>query len=724
MLEINGDKKMGKNKRKETDIIVSTIIPVYNVEKYLKQCLDSVLKQSLQDIEVICIDDCSTDNSYEILKEYEANDSRVKVIKNEVNRSAGACRNTGIKMATGKYIHFLDSDDWLEEDAYRKLYECITESDSDICVFLCNKFDNVTEEVLKPVYFPYMTGTVMKFEDNYKHFLNTAVVPWNKLFKADFIKEKNILFDEITCANDRTFYFSSITQAEKITFLKEHLINYRINNSDSLVGQARKKHYDCHFESFFSSRPLFKNLDSDIKKMFMDISAIDILSFYHKIDVDEKIRNDVNEFICEICDEIEKSGGRLEDYSWSAETKILRKMYGKDLNKVIPIVFATNNNYAPYMSVAIQSLIENIKEKEKEYCIFIFYSELEQRYIDIIKEFSKDNVEISFINVNAKIESETKGLYSRAHYSKEMYYRILIPDLFRMFEKVVYLDCDIILKEDVYKLYMIDIGENILGGVVNASSDKMGKYIQNQLKIPVAQYINSGILLFNCEEFRNQYIKERCFSLIKNKKDYVCPDQDILNIACKEKIYYLSTSWNFQWYKNILENGRDETIQLVPEVIDDYNRAVNTHYILHFTSGIKAWNSPDRKNAYLFWEYAQKNPFFTEIKCKNFSKLFNNALDTKTVSELRKQNMKLEETLLWNRNERERLTEENKSLLKLLSSKLNLNERNLDEEKKLIDERNAYKYQIEEIRKSWSFKIGRFLTFIPRKLRKLLGGVG
>ena len=718
---------MAKKKQRK-EIIVSTIIPVYNVEKYLRQCLDSVLNQTLKDIEVICIDDCSDDGSYEILKEYEQKDKRVKVVKNEINKSAGASRNIGIEMASGKYYHFLDSDDWLESDAYQKAYECIRTEEADICIFLCNKYDDVSGEISSPVYFPWSTGTVMKFEDKHEHFLNTAVVPWNKLFSAEFVKQKNIRFDEITCANDRTFYFASITQAEKIIFLKEHLINYRINNANSLVGQARRKHYDCHFEAFYSSKRYFSNMSQNIKNVFYNTSAIDILSFYHKIDVDENVRNDVTRFVSEICNEIEKAGENIDNYAWSAEASILRKMQKKDLSKIIPIVFATNNNYAPYMAVAIESLIENAKEKNKEYCIFVLYSALESRYIDKIVAMERDNVTIHFINVNAKIESETKNLYSRAHYSKEMYYRILIPDLFRMFNTVLYLDCDIILKEDIYNLYTIDIGDNILGGVVNASSHQMGRYIQNQLGISVGKYINSGILLFNCSEFREKYIKERCFSLIGGKKDYVCPDQDILNVACKDKIFYLDGAWNFQWYNSILENGRDEKVELVPEVREAYNLSMDKHYILHFTSGIKAWNSPDRKDAYLFWEYAEKTAFVTEIRCKNFSKLLKNATDVKAIAELQKKNRDLEDKLKWNRDERERLTEENKSLVVLLSSKFALSSQNVSdnleesEKDRLVAEKNEYIQQIELIRKSWTYKIGRFFTFLPRKIREIAGG--
>ena len=97
---------------------VSVIIPVYNTEKYLEKCLDSVCNQTLSDIEIICVDDCSTDNSLNILKEYAQKDNRIKLIEFKENKGAAAARNEGIKAATGEYIGFIDSDDYPETDSY------------------------------------------------------------------------------------------------------------------------------------------------------------------------------------------------------------------------------------------------------------------------------------------------------------------------------------------------------------------------------------------------------------------------------------------------------------------------------------------------------------------------------------------------------------------------------------------------------------------------------
>ena len=121
---------------------VSIIVPVYNVGKYLSKCLDSLINQTLEDIEIICINDGSTDNSLDILKSYRTKDSRIKII-DKPNEGLSITRNLGIHSATGNYIGFIDSDDWIDLDFYEKLYSAITSNDVDIaCATIIRKREN------------------------------------------------------------------------------------------------------------------------------------------------------------------------------------------------------------------------------------------------------------------------------------------------------------------------------------------------------------------------------------------------------------------------------------------------------------------------------------------------------------------------------------------------------------------------------------------------------
>ena len=121
---------------------ISVIIPVYNVEQYLRECLDSCIHQTLEDIEIVCVDDCSLDNSDKILKDYAAKDNRIKIIKHETNKGPGAARNTGVTFATGEYIWFVDSDDWIAKEACQLLYNTAKKNDIDVLLFQLNTFYN------------------------------------------------------------------------------------------------------------------------------------------------------------------------------------------------------------------------------------------------------------------------------------------------------------------------------------------------------------------------------------------------------------------------------------------------------------------------------------------------------------------------------------------------------------------------------------------------------
>lgn len=122
---------------------ISIVIPIYNVEKYLRDCLDSCVNQTMEDIEIICVDDCSPDNSIQILEEYSQKDSRIKIFRHEINKNLGSARNTGLQNATGEYVWFVDSDDYIDTKACQILYEAIKDFNVDI---LCFSALNFTEE--------------------------------------------------------------------------------------------------------------------------------------------------------------------------------------------------------------------------------------------------------------------------------------------------------------------------------------------------------------------------------------------------------------------------------------------------------------------------------------------------------------------------------------------------------------------------------------------------
>lgn len=179
---------------------ISIIIPVYNVEAYLRQCLDSVLNQTLRDIEIICVDDGSTDASADILKEYSANDSRIKVITRK-NGGAGSARNAGLAIATGEWLAFLDADDEFDKMMLAEMVEVGDSSIADIAA--C---------------------TDVSHGDIFHRWRGWA---WDKLFKRDFIKHRQLEFQNLPVSNDLYFTYSALAEAEKIATIPKSYVFHR-----------------------------------------------------------------------------------------------------------------------------------------------------------------------------------------------------------------------------------------------------------------------------------------------------------------------------------------------------------------------------------------------------------------------------------------------------------------------------------------------------------------
>ena len=222
---------------------ISVIIPVYNVEKYLRECLDSVVNQTLKDIEIICVNDGSTDNSLEILKEYEKQDSRIKIIDKK-NEGAGIARNYGLQIATGKYIYFMDSDDFLELNALEILYSEIVKCNADICLCTHNRYYETLGEkrktyFLKPQLMPKsQTFSAKDIPDTILQCC--AINIFVKLYKREFIINSNIKFQNIKTCND--VYFNSMTLliAKSICYINKAFLNYRYAQTNNLTATRGK----------------------------------------------------------------------------------------------------------------------------------------------------------------------------------------------------------------------------------------------------------------------------------------------------------------------------------------------------------------------------------------------------------------------------------------------------------------------------------------------------
>ena len=255
---------------------VSVIIPVYNVEKYIRQTLDSVVNQTFKDIEIIIVDNKSTDKTLEIIEEYAKNDKRFVIYKNSENLKQGIARNFGVQMARGQYIFFIDGDDYMELNAIERLYEKITETDSDITICTWNQFDDLTGKIDKNHVYAKLKQIPEEFDNKtfnwrdikYSVFWQTSV-PWDKMYKREFLIKKDVKFPGEIFFEDNVFVYDALFKAEKISILREDLILYRCNRKNAVTNSRN--------HIFFDYLKIFNLIGDNLKK----IGLFDEMKYYY-----------------------------------------------------------------------------------------------------------------------------------------------------------------------------------------------------------------------------------------------------------------------------------------------------------------------------------------------------------------------------------------------------------------------------------------------------------
>ena len=227
---------------------ISFIIPVYNVEKYLEQCLDSVINQTLKDIEVICIDDGSTDNSLNILKKYQKKDSRIIVYSQE-NSGQGKARNVALDAARGEYVLFVDSDDWIDLDASKELYEFSKKDNLDMLMFNVINYDDETNQFFETKYynnawFPKdFDRKIFSYDEIKDYAFAMSCTPYSKVYKRSFLEENHIRFPLGAFFEDYPFHCEVLLTSKRTRIFRKHYY-FRRRRKDSVTAEADDTYFD------------------------------------------------------------------------------------------------------------------------------------------------------------------------------------------------------------------------------------------------------------------------------------------------------------------------------------------------------------------------------------------------------------------------------------------------------------------------------------------------
>lgn len=317
------------------EIIISVIVPVYNAQKYITRCLDSILTQTVSALEVICVDDGSTDNSAALIEKAARRDSRIRLIK-QANLHAGEARNNGIGIANGEYIAFLDADDiYYTDRTLELLLRKARETGADMVKGSFRYLDEngriFSDCFSRNSSAGFPLHKTVRFCDRPERFIHTADVPWNGIYRREFLTAENIRFNSLLCVNDHSFYINCLVKAKKICFTSVCTVLYTIHREGSLVSHKLER-FEPQISSYGIVRDICRELPREQLQTVMRQELMGVFGLYESLD--EQGKKQCYQPLCEFLrglDENDVGTEYLEHFSYAQQYFLLR--YGKTVSR-------------------------------------------------------------------------------------------------------------------------------------------------------------------------------------------------------------------------------------------------------------------------------------------------------------------------------------------------------------------------------------------------------
>ena len=270
------------------------------------------------------------------------------------------------------------------------------------------------------------------------------------------------------------------------------------------------------------------------------------------------------------------------------------------MNREIPIFFTIDDSYAPFLAVALNSAIKN-SDPQRNYNAIVLYQDLGADNISRLQSLQTENFKIELMPIRANMEALDDRMSNRLrcdYFTLTIYFRLFIPSMFPQYDKGIYIDSDVVLTDDIAKLFDIDIGENYIGACNDlsiADIPPLVAYTEKAVGVNAKEYINSGVLLMNLKKMRDDDLEGHFLALLnKYHFDSIAPDQDYLNAMCNGKIYYLEEKWD--------------------TMPNDAKPMLTETSLIHYNLFSKPWCYDGIQYEEQFWNYAQDCGFIDEIR--------------------------------------------------------------------------------------------------------------
>lgn len=606
---------------------VSIIVPVRNMEKYIERCLNSLVNQTLKNIEIIIVDDASSDKTLEIISRFQKEYQNIKVCHSDVRIGTCAARKNGGLLSNGDYIMFVDADDELELSACEELYTTMLIYGVDIIQFKTSIInDGATQTVLKDfdAYINKSYEFLRKEDIIEKEFIqnNLSHNLWNRIYKRSVILESFEHIAEGFFVKTEDFYLSLVISffAKNMLFVDKQYYKYHLGIG--ITAQNNSISYDkfkeiCtgidvvnHIAKFLSAfmedkkylRLTTRIFEHSFKEMNWWIKFVCPMDFEQCLEygfsrIDNLIESSassrsMSEAFASALDVLYKTilirrscyfrhfallVNKIESYKdiFDEKSDVYHNfiMKGKD---AITVYINIINDDMPYLAILIESIKKNALV-DSLYNIYIFGNGLYHKYMDKIKQDLPQNISVRFVNNCIEVSNLIKqGI------DGNLAYKLHATNYLAMFKKILFISYDNVVLGDLRKLYDININDRSLGVLM-----------ENTKNTCEQNYFGTNILLINTSRFLIYNIKD-----LYKKFNSRLSEKEFFNCVFKNDVCVVNEQWCAHW--NIT-----------------YNRPITEFKIIHWGSAIKPWNAPERMYAEIFWKYARQTSFYEEIIYKN-----------------------------------------------------------------------------------------------------------
>lgn len=562
---------------------ISVVMSAYNRPQYVKEAIESILNQTYKDFEFIIVDDCSTDDTPDIIQGYADKDERIVFIKNPKNMDYNYNLRHGFEIAKGEYIARMDDDDISMPTRFEKQVKFLDENpDVTVLGTFIETFGNPDAK----------TWVTLSDSDEIEvamNFYNPMCHP-SVMIRNSFLKKYNLNYSpEELYAEEYHLWKEIILKGGKLANLPEELVKYRVHPKTVTRSSETAKIQDE------TSERVRENLLNRFYNNKKEVKKIRKAIFKYPFELNNK-KNIEN-----VLDKMKQCPKIISN---EAIEKFQKRFLGKPC--VMDIFFASDDRFSQHLCNAMTSILVNALSFEN----FNFYildggiSDKNKRKIEKIKRIK--DCKIEFIKVDDSLFDCCPLTKECRHISKQTYYRYIIPKLKPDLNKAFYFDCDIVVNDSLNAFWYTDLKDNYVAAVeelyFGASDDEK--------RLNITTEFNAGIILINLEKWKNENITEKLFEntkLLVKENNIKWVDQDVLNYTFNNKIEFVSPKYNLQC--NAFFDGRRTTRCTQKELNDSKHAPV----IVHFNSFRKPWN---KHCDHLLWEqyyhYLKFSPYKSE----------------------------------------------------------------------------------------------------------------